>query len=416
MLGGQTELDGVGQVPRRRVVITGLGVVSSIGIGVSAYGDGLKRGASGISALRGPNTQGFPFSHGGEVHDFDATRWVRRLDPDTLGRTSQFAIAAAYLAIADADLDPESLGRLGCAVSIGTTDGESLATDLLCQAWASHGPRPLTAQAIRKVPADRLAVSVAHELDLHGDALTIGTACAAGNYALGNAFDMIRSGEADLVLGGGAESMARKSLAGFYRLGAIAPARCQPFDVNRRGIVVGEGAAMLLLETLEGARARGARIYAELLGYGLSCDAGHPVAPDCGSIATCMRRAHHNAGIDPAEVDYVCAHGTGTLVNDAVEARAIREVFGEHVPPTSSLKSMLGHTMGAASALGAVACALALADGFMPPTINSEQPDPECNLDCVPNEARAASLRVVQNNAFAFGGNNAIVVFRRAAG
>jgi 3-oxoacyl-[acyl-carrier-protein] synthase II len=173
---------------------------------------------------------------------------------------------------------------------------------------------------------------------------------------------------------------------------------------------------MLLLETLEGARARGARVYAEVLGYGLSCDAGHPVAPDCGRIATCMRRAHHNAGIDPAEVDYVCAHGTGTLVNDAVEARAIREVFGEHVPPTSSLKSMLGHTMGAASALGAVACALALSDGFMPPTINSEQPDPECNLDCVPNEARTASLRVVQNNAFAFGGNNAIVVFRRATG
>lgn len=168
---------------------------------------------------------------------------------------------------------------------------------------------------------------------------------------------------------------------------------------------------MLLLESLDSAEARGARIYAEVLGYGLSCDAKHSTSPDPQSIATCMRRAHANAGITPRDVDYICAHGTGTMVNDAIEARAIREVFGDAVPPTSSIKSMLGHTMGAASALGAVACALAIHDSFMPPTINFSAQDPECALDCIPNKARRGRLRIAQNNGFAFGGNNAIVLF-----
>jgi len=173
---------------------------------------------------------------------------------------------------------------------------------------------------------------------------------------------------------------------------------------------------MLLLESLERAQARKARIYSEVLGYGLSCDAEHPVAPNADSIAAGMRRAQANAGILPTEVGYICAHGTGTLLNDAVEAKAIHEVFAHRVPPTSSIKSMIGHTMGAASALASVACALAVHHGFIPPTINSQTPDPECRLDCVPNQARAADLEVVQNDAFAFGGNNAIVIFKRYGG
>lgn len=400
----------------RRVVVTGLGVVSSIGIGAEAFGRGLRSGVSGITRLRGANTLGFPFDIGGEVHEFQPRCWLRRLDPDTVGRTSHLAVAAARMASQDSGIDPEELSRGGCGVSVGTTDGESFATDELVRDWVENGPEGLDGRAVRKIPADRLSVSVARELDLHGEAITISTACAAGNYAIGNAFDAIRLGEADHMLCGGAESMARKSLAAFYRLGAIAPVACQPFDANRRGIVIGEGAGMLLLESLESAQARGARIHAEVLGYGLSCDAQHPVAPNAASIATCMRRAHANAGIHPSDVDWVCAHGTGTLVNDAVEARAIREVFGRRIPPTSAIKSMIGHTMGAASALAAVACALALRDGFIPPTINCETPDPECGLDCVPNRARTADLEVVQNNAFAFAGNNAIVVLKRYDG
>ncbi len=394
----------------RRVVVTGLGAVSNIGLGREAFCQALRRGASGVSRFRGENAQGFPFEQGGEVHDFDPRRWIRRLDPDTLGRSSQFAVAAANQAVEDAGLTPERLARSGCCVSVGTTDGESQATDRLIKQVVERGIDQVEPSLVRMVPADRLAASVARELELTGEAITISTACAAGNYAVGNAFDLIRSGEADFALGGGTESIARKSLAGFYRLGAIAPVACQPFDANRRGIIAGEGSGMVLLESYESAVARGARIYAELLGYGMSCDAKHSTSPDPLSIATCMRRAHANAGIKPGDVDYICAHGTGTSVNDAIEAKAIREVFGDRPPPTSSIKSMMGHTMGAASALAVIACALAIHEGFIPPTINLQQPDPECGLDCVPNQARPARLRVAQNNGFAFGGNNAIVI------
>jgi 3-oxoacyl-[acyl-carrier-protein] synthase II len=227
---------------------------------------------------------------------------------------------------------------------------------------------------------------------------------------------LIQLGEADYMLCGGADAMSRKSFSGFYRLGAIAPQACQPFDKNRKGILTGEGAGMLLLESLDSALGRGATIYGEVLGYGLTCDANHPVAPDKTSIANCIRLAHKNAGITPDDVDYISAHGTGTQANDLTETAAIREVFGSEPPPTSSIKSMLGHTMGAASALSTIACALAIKNGFMPPTINHDADDPNCPIDCVPNQARPADLRIVQNNAFAFFGNNAILILKRHEG
>ena len=394
----------------RRVVITGLGVVSSIGTGRRAFSDSLRAGVNGISKLRASNVLGFPVDQGGEVHDFDPLRWSRRLDPASIGRSSQFAIAAARLAIEDAGVDPARLSEGRCCVSLGTTDGESQAVDYLVQQMLERGIEHLDPRDVRKVAADRLSSSVAQEFGLSGEAITISTACSAGNYAIGNAFDILRAGDADFALCGGAESIARKSLAGFYRLGAIAPALCRPFDANREGIIPGEGGGVLLLETLEGARARGAHIYAEIRGYGLSCDAKHATTPDQASIVNCMRRSHANAGVSPADIDYVCAHGTGTKVNDALEASAVLEVFGDRPPPMSSIKSMIGHTMGAASALGAVGCALFIDEGFIPPTINFETPDPDCAIDCVPNQARPAKLQVVQNNGFAFGGNNAIVI------
>jgi 3-oxoacyl-[acyl-carrier-protein] synthase II len=399
----------------RRVVITGLGTVTSIGVGSKAFGESLRRGANGVTKFRAQNALGFPFDQGGEVHHFDPRRWVRRHDPEQIGRSSQFAIAAARQAIEDAGLTPEALSAGRCSVSIGTTDGESQAVDLMVKLLVDRGAHEVPPALVKMVPADRLATSVAREFELDGEAVTISTACAAGNYAIGNAFDLIRTGEVDFVLGGGTESIARKSLAGFFRLGAIAKVACQPFDAGRQGIIAGEGAGVLLLESLDSARARGARIYAEILGCGLSCDAKHSTSPDPMSIAECMRKAHANAGISPRDVDYICAHGTGTSVNDAVEAKAIREVFGDSPPPTSSIKSMIGHTMGAASALGVVACALAVKEGFLPPTINFQQPDPECTFDCVPNAARAANPRIVQNNGFAFGGNNAIIILGAAA-
>jgi 3-oxoacyl-[acyl-carrier-protein] synthase II len=207
----------------------------------------------------------------------------------------------------------------------------------------------------------------------------------------------------------------RYTHAGFYRLGALAPEVCRPFDTHRSGILTAEGAAALLLEPLAQARARGARIYAEVLGYGLTCDAVHMVQPDSSSIAECIRRAHRAAGVAPSDVDYVCAHGTGTRTNDATEVAAVREVFGDRLPPISSIKSMLGHTMGAASGFGSLVCCAALYEGFLPPTATLREVDPELGpgLDCVPGQARPARPRIAQNHGFAFGGNNAIVVLGR---
>jgi len=382
---------------------------------VSTFREALCRGASGISPITVFDTTGFGSNLGCEVRGFEPARWTRKADWWTLGRSSQFCVAAARMAVEDAGIDPDVLSRSWSGVSVGTTDGESNAIDKLTEQWVRLGPQGLDPNVIRQVPSHRLSASVARELDLHGEAVTIPTACAAGNYAIGHGFDLISEGEADFMLCGGADSMCRKTFAGFYRLGTIAPHVCQPFDRNRQGILTGEGAGMVLLETLDSALERRARIYAEVRGYGLNCDANHMVAPDRDSIANCMRLAHLHSDIRSSDVDYISAHGTGTRANDITEAAAIREVFGEHLPPTSSIKSMIGHTMGAASALSAIACSLALYYSFIPPTINCQNPDPDCGLDCVANTVRESKLNVVQNNAFAFGGNNSVVIFSRIA-
>jgi 3-oxoacyl-[acyl-carrier-protein] synthase II len=242
-------------------------------------------------------------------------------------------------------------------------------------------------------------------------------ACSASNFALGYAYDLIVSGEADLMVAGGADAVNRSTHAGFLQLGALAMDVCRPFDVDRSGILTGEGGVALLLEPYDVAEARGARIYAELLGYGANCDAKHMVNPDADSIAACIRLAHESAGVSPDDVDYVCAHGTGTPTNDATEVAAMREVFPGRLPPISSIKSIIGHTMGAASGFGAAICCKALEEGFLPPTANLRTLDPALGpgVDPVPGVARPASPRVVQNHGFAFGGNNAITMFGRAA-
>ncbi len=379
-----------------------------------AFVHALRRGRSGVSPISAFDTTGFAHAYGCEVRDFHPERYLRRLDPGTLGRASQFAAAAAALALRDARVDPADLADRPGLVSVGTTDGESQDLDHLTEVCVREGPEKLPVEILRRFPANHISTAVAREFGLAGaETVTLPTACAAGNYAVGYAFDVLRAGEAEYALCGGADAMCRKTYAGFYRLGTIAPKTCQPFDADRRGILTGEGAGMLFLETLDHARRRRARIYAEVRGHGLSCDARHPVAPDQASIAECMRRAHTSAGVSPGEIGMVSAHGTGTKANDLTEAAAVREVFGDRPPPTVSVKSMLGHAMGAASALAAIACVAALKYGFIPPTINHRRADPECGLDCVPNRARPADLRVVQNNAFAFGGNNSVLVLAR---
>lgn len=396
-----------------RVVITGLGVVSSIGTGVDDFCAGLREGRSGAKPITAFDTTGFPHSVGCEVTGFDSQRWLNRLEPEGTGRATQFAVAGARMALLDSGLNVEELRHRRVLVSIGTNDGEARDLDTLTEQHLTGGAAALDPALAERADANRLASGVVRELGLRDvETMTIVTACAAGNYAIGSAFDAIRAGDVDFALCGGADAVCRKTFTGFYRFGTIAPEKCQPFDKDRKGLLTSEGSGVLALERLRSAQARGARIYAEVLGYGLNCDAGHAVAPDQDSLARCIRLAHRNTGIKPEDVDLISAHGTGTPTNDVVETGAIRQVFSAP-PPTVSVKSMIGHAMGAASALGAVACVLAIWEGFIPPTINHANTDPDCGLDCVPNEARPASLNVVQNNALAFAGNNAVLLLGR---
>jgi 3-oxoacyl-[acyl-carrier-protein] synthase II len=407
---------------RPRIAITGLGPVSNIGIGVEAFCRSLREGRSGASAISSFDTAGFPHVYGGEVQEFRAAEIVRRIDPPQWGRSSLFAASAARLAIDDAGLGAGAGGRLSDAIApervgvlFGTTCGETTVIERMTAELLDGGMAAMSPELARQVGAHRLAHAASEEIGAAGESFTVSTACAASNYALAFAYDSLIDDEADVVVAGGAESVCRFVHAGFYRLGVLAKRSCSPFDRDRSGIITAEGGAALVLERLEHAVGRGARPYAEVLGHGLNCDAHHMVAARTESIADCMRLALRNAGLDSADVDYISAHGTGTPSNDHAESGAVREVFGERMPPTSSTKSMIGHAMGAASGFGAIASVLALCHGFIPPTINWSTPDPELyGIDPVPNASRDARLGVVQNNGFGFGGNNAIVMLGAA--
>ncbi|MEC3977387.1 beta-ketoacyl-[acyl-carrier-protein] synthase family protein [Amycolatopsis sp. H20-H5] len=397
----------------RRVVVTGLGAVSSLGLGVEALVAAVRAGRSGIGPVEQFDANGFDHTLAGEVRDFVADDHLLRTDPARWGRSGQFAAAAARMAVADAGADPRALSAGRTASCFGTTNGESQVMERLAAELVAHGPGAVRPELADQADAGRIATAVAAELDLGGEALTFGTACAAANYAIGYAFDLLRNGRTDAALCGGADASNRATHAGFHRLGALAQDVPRPFDEERDGIVTAEGGVALLLETLEAALARGARIYAEILGYGVTCDASHMTNPDTASIAECIRLAQRDAGIKPEEVDYICAHGTGTRANDSTEVAAVRAVFGDTPPPISSIKSMLGHTMGAASGFGALVSCAAVHEGFLPPNATLRTVDPQFGpgVDAVGSVARKAEVRIAQNHGFAFGGNNAITLF-----
>ncbi|MFC0435597.1 beta-ketoacyl synthase [Kutzneria buriramensis] len=401
----------------RRVVVTGLGVVSNIGVGAEAFAESLRAGRTGTSPIASFDPAGFPVTMAGEVPGFDPAALVEHIEPARWGRSGQFAAAAARLAVRDAGIDPELLSRANAGSIMGTTGGESTVMQKLTEQWVRDGLPAIDPALAGQAPASQIATAVNSELRLTGEAQTVPTACSASNFAIGYGYDLVRTGEADFILAGGADSVNRATHAGFFQLGALAEDLCRPFDAERTGILTAEGGVALLLEPLTSAVGRGATIYAEVLGYGVNCDARHMVNPDAASIAECIRLAHEAAGIGPADVDYICAHGTGTPTNDATEIAAVRKVFGDEVPPISSIKSMIGHSMGAASGLGAVACCKALEQGFLPPTANLRRTDPALgpDLDCVPGRSRPARLDIVQNHGFAFGGNNAITIFGRVS-
>ncbi|MBU1125023.1 MAG: beta-ketoacyl-[acyl-carrier-protein] synthase family protein [Candidatus Omnitrophica bacterium] len=399
----------------RRVVITGLGVVSSIGIGEEAFWKALLNGTSGITPVSSFDTSAFSRHLAGEVKDFRAQDFIPAPGVERLGRASCLGIAAARLSLDDAGLLQEELLRYTVGVIMGTTMGESQILEKINHSWVTEGEDAIDPAMIVRYPCYVLASNIAQELGIEGPNLVIPTACAAGNYAIGYAYDLLQTGQADIMLAGGADAFSRIAFIGFNRLLAVAPDKCQPFDKNRKGMMVGEGAGIVVLETLESALKRNAEIYAEVLGYGLSCDASHMTAPDARGMAKAMAKALYASEVSREDVEYISAHGTGTPANDKAEAQAIKEVFGAHAQslPTSSIKSMLGHTMGAASAIEAVSCCLSIKYGQIPATINFETPDPDCDIDCVPNASRRAEVTVALNNSSAFGGNNACLVLRK---
>ncbi len=399
----------------KRIVITGLGVVSSIGIGKDDFWSSLIEGKSGITQVTSFDTSSFPTHFGGEAKDFNPHQFVSKRRFSKIGRASCLAIASAKLALKDAEINIADYQRERLGICVGTTMGETQVLEKINEDWLKKGVDAIQPNEIPRYPCNALSSNVAIELKLKGPNYVIPCACAAGNYAIGYAYDIIRDGRADIMLAGGADAFSRIAFIGFNRLFAVAPEKCQPFDKNRKGMLVAEGSGIVALESYENALKRKAPIYAEVLGYGLSCDAHHMTAPFSEGIKDAVQKALKESGITPQEVDYFNAHGTGTIANDKEECLAIKKVFGDYYKklPVSSIKSMLGHTMGAASAIEAIACCLAVKNDVIPPTINYQTPDPECDIDCVPNACRRQKINIAINSSSAFGGNNACLVLRK---
>jgi 3-oxoacyl-[acyl-carrier-protein] synthase II len=401
-----------------RVVITGIGVISPIGIGKEAFWCNLMAGVNGIREIRSMDTRDYRTHRGGEVLDFTFSDYVTNTtEAFGIGRASQFAIAAAVMAWKDAGVQLGKLDPYRIGIAGGTANGESQMFETQNEAWFKEGIVGLEGASLACSASETIFTSVARHLKVKGPTTLMSTVCAAGNYAIGYASDLLHSGTVDVMLAGGSDPFSKIAFTGFNAMMAVAPERCQPFDLRRRGMCLSEGCAMLVLEPLEKALERGAHVYAEVAGCGFSNDAFHMTAPHPlgRGAATAMTNALREAGLSPQDVNYINAHGTGTPVNDKVETRAIKTVFGDdaHRIPVSSIKSMIGHTQGASSALEAVACALAIENNQIPPTINYCEIDPDCDLDYVPNQGRAQKVHVVCSNAFALGGNCSALLLKR---
>ncbi len=404
----------------KRVVITGIGVISPIGCENDVFWNALIAGASGVSEVKSFDTSVFKVHRGCEVKNFDIDKYTDNVSKRDIGKGSQFAIAASKLAIEDSNIGLNNIDSERAGVSIGTTAGEIQILEKVNYLRHEKGEENVDPSLFLKHPCVNMPSNISIEFGFKGPSTIIPTACAAGNYAIGYACDLIKLGRADIMLAGGSDPFSKVAFVGFSRLNAIAPDVCQPFDKNRKGLLVGEGAGMLVLESLEDALARNANIYAEILGYGLSCDGYHITIPhpEGNGIISAMEKALISAKIKPEDVQYISAHGTGTVANDKAETISIKKVFGEHSKnlAISSIKSMLGHTMGAASAIEAIACALTIKEGVVPPTINYKTKDPECDLDFVPNVKREMQVDIAMNNAYAFGGNNSSLILKKYNG
>ncbi|MEI7894150.1 MAG: beta-ketoacyl-[acyl-carrier-protein] synthase family protein [Myxococcales bacterium] len=398
-----------------RVFVTGVGAVSPIGTGKTAFFRALEAGLCGIGEVCAFDAKRFGREYAAEVRDFVPRDHLTAAEARTMGRCSAFTVAATRMAVADAGLEPDALRGPRTIAIVGTTMGEARVLEELDRAWIVEGRDSVRKALIPRYGSTLLSVHAARAVGAEGLVMTLPAACAAGNYAIGLGSDLLRSGRADVAIAGASEVLQALEFAGFVRIGAMAPRRCQPFDRDRQGLILGEGSGVLVLETEEHMVRRHARPLAEIGGYGLSCDGYHITRPHpdaAGSIAA-MRQAIAWSGLTADDVDFVNAHGTGTQANDAAEAKVMKDVFGARRVPISSMKGMLGHCMGAASALEAISCVMTLETGLYPPTIGHENPDPECDLDVVTGTARQGKADVILNNSLAFGGYNAVLCLAR---
>ncbi|MCS6951392.1 MAG: beta-ketoacyl-[acyl-carrier-protein] synthase family protein [Bryobacterales bacterium] len=400
----------------RRVVITGVGVISALGHNTAAFWARLCEGASAIGPLESVDCTQFRFRNGAEVRPYRPENYFEPRELDFLDRFAQFAVIAAREAVADSGIQWTAELRRRTAIVTGSCVGGQTTEDAAFADVYRHGRGRVHPMTIPRVMANAGASQISLELGITGPVFTVSTACSSSNHALGQAFWLVRAGVAEMALAGGSEApFSFGNLKAWEALRVVSPDTCRPFSKGRRGMILGEGAAMLVLEPLEAARARGAKIYAEVVGFGMSSDAYHITQPSVEGPAQAMRAALEDGRVPLEAVGYINAHGTGTPANDPTETAAIRAVFGPHADrlAVSSTKSMHGHTLGAAGAIEAVATVLALQHGVLPPTANFLEPDPECDLDVVPNQARRAEVDYALSNSFAFGGLNAVLAFRR---
>lgn len=408
----------------RRVVVTGIGTVSALGIGAEKNWQSLLAGKSGIDRITRFDCSGLPSQIAGEVKDFDAEAFIEKKEIRKMDLFIQYALAAAEEAVKDSRLaiDDENAERVGVLVGAGL--GGLPTIEKYHSAYLEGGYKKISPFFIPMLITNLAPGQISMRFGAKGPNVSSVSACATGTHSIGDAYHIVRRGDADVMIAGGAEStITPLAVGGFCVMRALSTrnddpqAASRPFEKGRDGFIMAEGAGIVILEEYESARARGARIYAELVGYGLTADAHHLTAPAPGGegAARCMAMALKNAGMQPEEVTYINAHGTSTPFNDLYETMAIKTVFKEHAKKlmVSSTKSMTGHALGAAGGLEAVYSVLAIDRGEIPPTINYHEPDPECELDYVPNEARQARVNSVLSNSFGFGGTNASLLFRK---
>ncbi len=402
-------------MPQRRVVITGAGAISAIGKNVPEMAKSLREGRSGIRPIELVDRSKLRFQNGGEVPGYDPLNYFEPKEAAMVDRFAQFAVIAAREAVAGAGLSREDPRfRRATVVTGSCVGGQTTEDEGFVDLYLKGRPR-ISPLIIPKTMANAGASRICLEFGIQGPVYTISTACSSSNHALGQAFWAVRSGVAELALAGGSEAMFSMGiLKAWEAMRVVSPETCRPFSKDRKGLILGEAGAMVVLEPLEVAQARNAPILAEVVGFGMSSDAHHLTQPSVEGPAIAIREALLDARIEPEHIGYINAHGTGTGANDPTETAAIRQVLGQHANKVavSSTKSMHGHTLGAAGALEGVATALTLRERFFPPTINYTEPDPECDLDVVPNQMREAAVEYAMSNSFAFGGLNAVIVLR----